>query len=98
MRVPKPPKPVRNLLVVLFVLAVLYMLLGGINGITGFYRLHTDVRRLESQLTRTHEAIDSLQRELERLKSDTAYIERTAREKLGMARRDERIYKFVEEK
>lgn len=98
MKLSKLPKGVRNALIVLAVLVALYALLGGAKGIAGMYRLHKDVGRIEEQLRETRATVDSLEREVARLKNDTAYIERTAREKLGMAHRDERIYKFVEEK
>jgi len=41
--------------------------------------------------------MDSLSVQNQRLKSDTAYMEKIAREKLGMARKDEKVYKFIEE-
>lgn len=76
----------------------LYLVLGGPKGVSGLYRLSADVRQLEAQVDSARGTIDSLREEILRLKTDTAYIERAAREKLGMARRDEKIYKFVEEK
>ena len=39
--------------------------------------------------------IDSLRKEIDLLTNDTAYIEQIAREKLGMARPDEDVYKFI---
>jgi cell division protein FtsB len=36
--------------------------------------------------------------EIKKLKTDTAYIEKIAREKLGMAGKTEKVYKFIEEK
>ena len=75
----------------------LYVLLGGTRGVMGLYRLHRDVSSLQRQLHSARSTVDSLEVEILRLRSDTAYIERVARQKLGMARRDEQIYKFVKE-
>jgi cell division protein FtsB len=57
------------------------------------------------QLAKDHIAIetarrtvDSLRLEIKRLTSDTACIERIAREKLGMARQNEKVYKFIEKR
>ncbi len=61
------------------------------------YRSFLDVKKKERTLARQHKEIDSLSVENSRLKSDTAYMEKIAREKLGMARKDEKVYKFIEE-
>ena len=41
--------------------------------------------------------IDSLQETIEKFKHDTSYIEKYARENLGMAKEGEKVYKFLEE-
>jgi cell division protein FtsB len=50
------------------------------------------------EITRLHREIDSLNEVIARLKTDTLYIEKMAREKLGMARENEKVFKFVQEK
>jgi cell division protein FtsB len=52
----------------------------------------------EREIEENRRIIDSLKEEIKRLTNDTAYIERIAREKLGMARLDEKVYKFVEKR
>ncbi|MBD3321661.1 MAG: hypothetical protein GF350_11255, partial [Chitinivibrionales bacterium] len=59
---------------------------------------HTELKKLKTEIREMHKSIDSLSVQIEKLKSDTAYLEKLAREKLGMARDNERIYKFIEEK
>ncbi len=88
----------RTILIIGAVAAFLYFLVGGPRGVVQSYKLYTSVRKLERELAVTQSTIDSLRCEVDRLKNDTAYIEHMARQKLGMARRDEKIYKFVEEK
>jgi cell division protein FtsB len=94
----KPGRRLRLVLLIAAVCVTLYFLLGGTRGLMGFFRLRHDVTELELQLRGARSTVDSLEREISRLRSDTAYIERVAREKLGMARRDEKVYKFIEEK
>jgi cell division protein FtsB len=78
--------------------AVLYVLVFGDYGFMDMYRLHSSDKARVREIAAARAEIDSLKAEIERLKYDTAYIERVAREKLGMARKDEKIFKFVEEK
>jgi cell division protein FtsB len=61
------------------------------------YRAFLDVKKKERALAREHREIDSLTVQNARLKNDTLYIEKIAREKLGMARKDEKVYKFIRE-
>jgi len=79
------------------VIAVLAVLTFGDRGFLDVYRLHRMEAARAKELTKAQVEIDSLKSEIDRLKTDTAYIERIAREKLGMAKKDEVIFKFVEE-
>jgi cell division protein FtsB len=91
-------KSLKRIVVVVAVATIgTIVLVAGIN-ILDLYGPHRDLRRLEGELRAAKYAVDSLTVELSRLKNDTAYIERVAREKLGMARKDEKIYKFVGKK
>jgi cell division protein FtsB len=78
--------------------AAALILFFGIGSAVTLYGPYTEVRHLENDLRQAKAAIDSLNREIHSLKTDTAYMERIARERLGMARKDEKIYKFVGEK
>jgi cell division protein FtsB len=77
--------------------ALLYSLFSGKANIVRMYRSHTDIKKKEAAVAARHHEIDSLTAQNAKLKSDTAYIEKIAREKLGMARKDEKVYKFIEE-
>jgi cell division protein FtsB len=70
----------------------------GNQGFIAVYKAHTETRALSERIAESKYVIDSLKLEIERLKNDTVYIEKIAREKLGMARRNEKIFKFIEEK
>jgi cell division protein FtsL len=67
-------------------------------GFLDIYRAYKQDRELTRKIEAANADADSLRAEIERLKRDTAHIEKIAREKLGMARKDEKIIKFVEEK
>lgn len=83
-------------LTIAFVSFVLFSFFGD-QGWLALYKGHQQLSNLKADVRRSHQMIDSLKIEIEKLKNDTAYLEKIAREKLGMARRDEKIYKFVEE-
>jgi cell division protein FtsB len=77
--------------------ALLYSLFSGKANIVRMYRSFLDIKAKQALVTARHHEIDSLTTQNMKLKNDTAYIEKIAREKLGMARKDEKVYKFIEE-
>lgn len=83
-----------------FLIAVISFMsfsLFGDQGWIALYKSYQQVKTLKSEVKNSEMLIDSLKNEIDRLKNDTAFIERIARERLGMARRNEKIFKFVEE-
>jgi cell division protein FtsB len=70
----------------------------GDQNVFALYRNHLQMNEKSSEISALHHKIDSLNIEIRKLTNDTSYIERIAREKLGMAKKSEKIYKFVEEK
>ncbi|MBN1306879.1 MAG: septum formation initiator family protein [Chitinispirillaceae bacterium] len=93
----------RQRLFVVFLLGALFLgvtiaVVSGDQGLMTFYRTWRRMQRLRIELADSLRTVDSLSVEAGRLNDDTAYIERIAREKFGMARKNETIYKFVEEK
>jgi cell division protein FtsB len=99
--VKKTKKKSRKRTKVIFFAAVailLYFVFFGDNSIFNIIQSHRELQRVSAEVDRMHKTIDSLQKEIHRLRTDTAYIEKIAREKLGMAKKDETIYKFIERK
>lgn len=83
-----------------FLIAVISFMsfsLFGDQGWIALYKSYQQVKTLKNEVKNSEMLIDSLKNEIDRLKNDTAFIERIARERLGMARRNEKIFKFVEE-
>lgn len=79
-------------------LAIVATLFSGDQGIVALYRTWRQMQQLTDELKTSRRTIDSLNVEIKRLTSDTGYIERVAREKYGMARKNEKMYKFIEGK
>jgi cell division protein DivIC len=77
--------------------AVLFSLFSGKANVLRMYQSFTDIKKKQAAVARSRREVDSLKIQNAKLKSDTAYMEKIAREKLGMARKDEKVYKFIEE-
>jgi cell division protein FtsB len=88
----------KNVIITLVIAALAVCAVFFLFGKQGIYYLYRQeqVRRIE--LRNDRRVIDSLQREIKRLTNDTACIAHIAREKLGMAKPDEKVYKFVEKR
>ena len=80
------------------IIPLLILLIAGNQGLMDMYRTYSDDKERTRQISAAREEIDSLKNEIQKLQNDTAHIEKIAREKLGMARKGETIFKFVEEK
>lgn len=76
--------------------AILVFMFTGKQGFISLYKNHQRYREQQVQFRRSLEVIDSLKTEIQRLHNDTAYIEKIARERLGMAKKNEMIYRFVD--
>ena len=92
-----PLKLVPTLVITGSVLLAGFLFMGRDNVIS-LYTLHRDVSHMEQNILAANASIDSLKHEIQQLKSDTAYIEQIARERLGMAKKNEKIYKFMSSK
>ncbi len=93
----KFPKKSGRLVLAIVLLVVLFFTLTGSDGLINLYRTHLEVRQMTQELEGLKSTIDSLKIDIEKLKNDTAYIEQIAREKMGMAKKGEKVYKFLEE-
>jgi cell division protein FtsB len=88
--------PVIAVGVVIILCALLYFSLTSESSFFNLFRSSKKNVEMEKEIIELNATIDSLKNTIEKLKNDTAYIERIAREKLGMARKDEKVYKFIE--
>ena len=74
-----------------------YSLFFGRASLVRIYHSFLDVKKKERTFVQERKEIDTLKVQNKKLEKDTAYIEKIAREKLGMARKDEKVYKFIKE-
>ena len=85
----------QSLGVVVFILVVAAG--GALLFVPVLHRRHTmnnDIRRLDTEIAR-REALEKQQKaEIEALKTDPGYVERTARDKLNLARPNETVFRF----
>jgi cell division protein FtsL len=66
-------------------------------GLLGLYRLRQEKARMEERLAQLETENARLRVEIERLKSDRAYLEKVAREELGLVNQDEMVFQFRSE-
>jgi cell division protein FtsB len=79
--------------IVLFFISAIF----GDRGLVYLLRLKAEQRELEEKAFTLQQNNDGLQRRIERLQFDDRYIERLARERLGLAKKDELIYRIDDE-
>ncbi|MFL5385165.1 MAG: septum formation initiator family protein [Longimicrobiaceae bacterium] len=75
--------------------ALYYAAFGGEYSAFDLLRLNRDRRDAEARLARTRREVDSLKAQALKLERDPATIERVARERFGMIREGETLYRFV---
>ena len=89
-------KPGRRLLAgAVLAVAAYFAVWGGEYSLFDLLRLKRDRGEAEERLARTRREVDSLRAEAKRLEDDPAAIERVARERFGMIRDGETLYRFV---
>ena len=73
-----------------------YHILSGPSGTLNLLKLRRDNAMLLGELDSLALRKQSLQIEKQRLEKDSVYLERVARKELGMAKPDEKVYRFVQ--
>ena len=86
----------RILLLGLLVLAAYYALFGGEYSVFEVRATRARIAEQEAELERLRHQIDSLRARADSLESDPAVLERIARERFGMIRDGEVLYRFAE--
>jgi cell division protein FtsB len=72
-----------------------YHILTGPSGALNLFRLHRENTRSGAELDSLALRKQALEIEKLRLEKDSAYLERVARKELGMAKPDEKVFRFV---
>ncbi len=82
--------------IALFVLTLIMVLLGvfGKNGFLSLYGLNKQYKRLIAGNVSLKKSNQSLRREIHLLRNDKSYIEKIAREEIGLVKKNEIILRF----
>ena len=84
------------LLPLLLGLAVYYAVFGGEYSLLELRNARNEMARQERELTRLRREVDSLRAWVDSLQNDSATLERLARERFGMIRDGEVLYRLAE--
>jgi cell division protein FtsB len=82
-------------LVVSIILVITYYTVFGERGVLELRKLERTVEEAKAKTEEVKKENERLKQEIQRLQSDQQYIEKLARQELGLARKDEMIYKKV---
>ena len=80
----------------LFMLAMMAFTVWGDRGLLAMWRTQHDLDRLVREVEIVEQKNATLAREVQRLRSDLGYIEKIAREELGLVRPGEIVLEFVD--
>ena len=76
----------------IIVLIILFIFLTGNRSLLKLHSLHQEYNKLKVQKEKLLEQQKSLEQEIEKLKTDQDYMEKVAREKYNMKKKDEEVY------
>ena len=81
---------------VIFILVSLAFLFLHENGILKFFQLRSELNKIDSEIRISEEKLKSLQAEIDSLQTSKEKIERVAREKFNMMKKNEKTFKIEE--
>jgi cell division protein FtsB len=80
----------------LFLLAMMALTVWGDRGLLAMWRTQGELERLVREIEMVEQKNATLSREVQRLRSDLGYIEKIAREELGLVRPGEIVFEFAD--
>ncbi len=87
-----------SLLLIIVVLSIVAIFLFADRGTLLFYNSYSDKEKLENEIKQLEDKLDRLKEEKEKLENDPEYIEKVAREKYKMKKKDEKVYQVEMDK
>ena len=78
----------------LVIVSFLWLLFAPGTGVYSLLKLRNKASRLEVETRELSRANEELRAEIDRLKNDTEYLERIAREKYGLMKKNEQVFDF----
>ncbi len=85
-------KTLKKIFAAIFFLIILYFFFGGDYNIYNLWKYRQKEKDLRSEIQMNNKEKEQLTTEIEMLKSDSAYIEKIAREEFKMGKPNEKIY------
>ena len=89
-------KTIKRFLLLLLAVFLVYSFFTGHYGFLRLFSIFKEKKEVKLEIKELEAQIRDMEQRKEKLKSDSFYLEKEAREKLGLAREDEKIYKFVD--
>ncbi len=87
-------RAIRRFILAMIVLSLLFVVFAPGRGLLSHYKLKKEVRILVHDNETLQQRNAELAEEIKRLKNDEAYLERLAREKYGMLKKNEEVYEL----
>jgi len=86
------------ILTLCFFLSLIYVSIFGSQGIMKVFQMNNRVDAMKKEIQLLEKENNRMRKEIHQLKTDPYYIEKLAREELGLVKPKEKIYEFVDEK
>jgi cell division protein FtsB len=80
----------------LFLLAMMALTVWGDRGLLAMWGMQHELKRMAGELNTIEQRNADLGHDIQRLRSDLAYIEKIAREELGLVRPGELVFEFTD--
>ncbi len=89
-------KLLKKLIIILILLGSMAFLFFNENGILKYLKTKNELKRLDQELRKAVEQVRTLEKEIDSLKTSKEKIERVAREKFHMMKKNEKVFKIEE--
>ncbi len=89
-------KLLNRLIIILILLGSLAFLFFNENGILKYLKTKSELKHLDQELRKAVEKVKALEKEIDSLKTSKEKIEKVAREKFHMMKKNEKVFKIEE--
>lgn len=89
-------KLIIRILIILIFLASISFLVFNENGILKFLKMKSEMNQLNDEIVKAEDRLKTLNAEIDSLKTSREKIERVAREKFDMMKKNEKVFKIEE--
>jgi len=86
---------IRILIIVIFLATISFLVLNE-NGILKFLKMKSEMKQLNDEIVKAEDRLKTLNAEIDSLKTSREKIERVAREKFDMMKKNEKVFKIEE--